>query len=200
MSSSKKALGAYAVGYGKPPVHTRFRKGQSGNRRGRPVKMPVRRAKALALAEAYRGVAVVENGMAVPLTALQAIMRRQVALALEGHGPAQRAVIEAVMGIEEEEAMAAQKHDAGKAKPHGQDDHAGAIDRIAVLLRLAAIGFARGHDGPSASAPEEAHDAASPGELPRVRTGASPQPPEGRNRVGRIFKFLVKFPVKFRVS
>ena len=26
----------YEVGYGKPPPHTRFAKGQSGNRRGRP--------------------------------------------------------------------------------------------------------------------------------------------------------------------
>jgi hypothetical protein len=26
----------YEVGYGKPPEHTRFKKGQSGNRRGRP--------------------------------------------------------------------------------------------------------------------------------------------------------------------
>ena len=26
----------YPVGYGKPPVHSRFKKGQSGNRRGRP--------------------------------------------------------------------------------------------------------------------------------------------------------------------
>lgn len=28
--------GGYAVGYGKPPLHTRFRKGRSGNPRGRP--------------------------------------------------------------------------------------------------------------------------------------------------------------------
>src|SRR4051794_8925813 len=27
---------AYEVGYGKPPQHSRFRKGQSGNLRGRP--------------------------------------------------------------------------------------------------------------------------------------------------------------------
>ena len=27
---------AYEVGYGKPPLHTRFRKGRSGNPRGRP--------------------------------------------------------------------------------------------------------------------------------------------------------------------
>ena len=30
------ASSGYAVGYGKPPVHTRFRKGQSGNPAGRP--------------------------------------------------------------------------------------------------------------------------------------------------------------------
>jgi hypothetical protein len=30
------AASGYAVGYGKPPLHTRFRKGQSGNPRGRP--------------------------------------------------------------------------------------------------------------------------------------------------------------------
>src|SRR4051794_32456458 len=28
--------GDYAVGYGKPPLHTRFRKGRSGNPAGRP--------------------------------------------------------------------------------------------------------------------------------------------------------------------
>ena len=28
--------GDYEVGYGKPPPHTRFAKGQSGNPRGRP--------------------------------------------------------------------------------------------------------------------------------------------------------------------
>jgi hypothetical protein len=27
----------YSVGYAKPPLHTRFQKGQSGNRKGRPV-------------------------------------------------------------------------------------------------------------------------------------------------------------------
>ena len=31
-----EALRGYEVGYGKPPRHTRFKKGQSGNPRGRP--------------------------------------------------------------------------------------------------------------------------------------------------------------------
>jgi hypothetical protein len=31
-----KEFGDYEVGYGKPPLHTRFQKGQSGNPQGRP--------------------------------------------------------------------------------------------------------------------------------------------------------------------
>ena len=36
MSREKKTSGDYDVGYGKPPKHTRFKKGQSGNPKGRP--------------------------------------------------------------------------------------------------------------------------------------------------------------------
>jgi Family of unknown function (DUF5681) len=31
-----KKNGDYPIGFGKPPIHTRFKKGQSGNPRGRP--------------------------------------------------------------------------------------------------------------------------------------------------------------------
>lgn len=36
MSRKKKTDGDYDVGYGKPPKHTRFKKGRSGNPKGRP--------------------------------------------------------------------------------------------------------------------------------------------------------------------
>ena len=36
MTKPSKKAGAYEVGYGKPPVHTRFQPGTSGNPRGRP--------------------------------------------------------------------------------------------------------------------------------------------------------------------
>lgn len=36
MSGKKKPAGDYEVGYCRPPEHTRFRKGQSGNSKGRP--------------------------------------------------------------------------------------------------------------------------------------------------------------------
>jgi hypothetical protein len=80
MTSGKKGQGGYAIGYGKPPAHTRFRKGQSGNPSGRAIESPVRRAKALALEEAYRTVTVTvadgAGGVAMP--AIQAVMRRQI--------------------------------------------------------------------------------------------------------------------------
>jgi len=107
MTSGKKTRGGYAIGYGKPPVHTRFRKGQSGNPSGRAIEAPVRRAKSLALEEAYRTVTVADGAGGVAMPAIQAIMRRQIALAMKGNGPAQRAVIAAVKGIEDEQARAA---------------------------------------------------------------------------------------------
>src|SRR5437868_3953628 len=66
----------YAVGYGKPPRHTRFRKGQSGNPRGRP-----KEAKNLAtlLKEALNEpVVVAENGRRRKITMRQAIIKQLV--------------------------------------------------------------------------------------------------------------------------
>jgi hypothetical protein len=95
----------YATGYGKPPLHTRFRKGQSGNPAGRPRKSARPCAKELTLSEAYRAVVIKEDGdgRAEPVPALQAVLRSQVALAIKGNGPAQRAVLAAVQAIEDRE-------------------------------------------------------------------------------------------------
>jgi len=98
------AAADYAVGYGKPPLHTRFRKGQSGNPAGRPPNSARLRVQALTLEEAYRAVVVKEDGdgRAEPVPALQAVLRSQIGLAIKGNGPAQRAVLAAVKAIEEE--------------------------------------------------------------------------------------------------
>jgi len=92
----------YQVGYGKPPEHTRFCKGQSGNPGGRPAGMTAGRAKALVLEEAYRMVRVEDGDGVVAVPAIQAILRSQIVLASKGNGPAQRAVVAAVQAIEEE--------------------------------------------------------------------------------------------------
>ena len=92
--------GGHEVGYGKPPSHTRFRRGLSGNPGGRPRGMTVGRANELALKEAYRPVTVREGDKILTLPAIQAVLRSQVALAAKGNGPAQRALIEVIQAIE----------------------------------------------------------------------------------------------------
>jgi len=99
-NTSQDTSAACEVGYGKPPRHTQFRKGQSGNPGGRPRRLPVKRANALLLAEAYRSVAIKEDGRMVPVTALQAILRSQIELAINGNYQAQRDVLKAVQHLE----------------------------------------------------------------------------------------------------
>jgi hypothetical protein len=93
-AAGKPPAGEYAVGHGKPPKKSQFRKGQSGNPGGRPRGMTTGRAKALALKEAYRMVRVREGDRVVCVPALGAILRSLVALAAKGNAPAQRFVYE----------------------------------------------------------------------------------------------------------
>ncbi len=107
MTSGKNKSVPYRVGYGKPPLHTRFRKGRSGNPGGRPRHTATERAKALALREAYRTVAVKESGRVLALPAIQVVLRSQIALATKGNVQAQRAVLEAIRTIEHENVVEA---------------------------------------------------------------------------------------------
>ena len=83
-------------------VHTRFRKGRSGNPRGGSRAARHGRAKRLALMEAYRLVTIRDGETVVRVPALQAILRSQIALAAKGNARAQQAVIATVQAIEAE--------------------------------------------------------------------------------------------------
>ena len=87
------------LGYGKPPPWGRFKKGRSGNPKGRPKKAK-RRAYPVAGAadraideELSRKYKINENGKAVQATGLQAVARSQVQSALKGNSLAQREVL-----------------------------------------------------------------------------------------------------------
>ena len=66
----------YEVGYGKPPRHTRFTKGQSGNPRGRPP--GAKNLKTLLSEALNEPVIVTENGGHRKITKRQAIITQLV--------------------------------------------------------------------------------------------------------------------------
>jgi uncharacterized protein DUF5681 len=126
----------YEVGYGKPPVHTRFRKGVSGNPRGGSRAQRAARATRLALKEAYRLVTVREGDKVMSLPAIQAVMRSQVALAVKGNGPAQRALITAIHALEHQLATEAAAREQAEAE-RPPINYLDGARRIAFILRRA---------------------------------------------------------------
>jgi hypothetical protein len=102
MSDNKNTLPAradYEIGYGKPPVHTRFAPGRSGNPRGRPKgaknqpNLPAlneERLKDIIIEEAYRTIRVNEAAGIVDMTIAQAVVRSLAVNAAKGNQRAQR--------------------------------------------------------------------------------------------------------------
>jgi hypothetical protein len=78
------------VGYKRPPVHSRFKKGQSGNPRGRPKKAPDFMEDA---AEILGGTVTGQaKGKPITLPAVQAMFRTLCRQALKGDNQALRGV------------------------------------------------------------------------------------------------------------
>ncbi len=97
----------YEVGYGKPPADTRFRKGQSGNPRGRPKgarnKLPAlneERMKTIILQEAYRTITVREGLRNITVPIAQAVLRSLAVNAVKGQHRSQRLFAELLSAVE----------------------------------------------------------------------------------------------------
>ena len=104
MSTKKKkalAQDSNPVGYGRPPVHSRFRKGQSGNPTGKRRHNEAERVEALIRQEVYRLLTVREGDTVTKMPALQAVIRSQIACAAKGNVTAQRALLKLVQNIED---------------------------------------------------------------------------------------------------
>ena len=98
----------YDVGYRKPPKHSRFKKGESGNPRGRPKRpkhavpeMYEAGMKAIMLQEAYRLVDIEEGGKKTRLPLIQAIIRRLGVSAAQGRSRPRRYYMDLLRSIEE---------------------------------------------------------------------------------------------------
>jgi Family of unknown function (DUF5681) len=86
------------VGYRRPPVHSRFQKGQSGNPRGRPKKVPDFMEDA---AEIFGGAVTGQaKGKPITLPMVQAMFRTLCRQALKGDNRALRGVIEQMLTLE----------------------------------------------------------------------------------------------------
>ncbi len=87
----------YEVGYGKPPVRTRFKAGVSGKPRGRPrgakTKTPAlneERLKDIIMEEAYRSITVRDGERNISVPMAQAVMRSLAVNAAKGDHRSQR--------------------------------------------------------------------------------------------------------------
>lgn len=88
---TRKAKPTYDVGYGKPPTHSQFQKGQSGNPKGRP-KGSLNLATALNRALKEK-VTVVENGHRRTLTKLDVAIKGLVNRAVTGDAKAMQQML-----------------------------------------------------------------------------------------------------------
>jgi uncharacterized protein DUF5681 len=79
-ASKRSSDGNYSVGYGRPPEETRFKPGQSGNRKGRPKGS--KNLTTLVTEELRRPVILKENGKTRRVSKAEAIVKQLVNKAL----------------------------------------------------------------------------------------------------------------------
>jgi Family of unknown function (DUF5681) len=143
----------YAVGYGRPPTHTRFRKGRSGNPAGRPK--GGRGLAALLAAELRKPVAVREAGRLRRISKLEALVAGLVNKALQGDGRARAELVELVQREEAERRRA----DAAAPGARAEEEPLAASDQAIIEAfrrrAQATADAAEGEDGGGGAGGEE---------------------------------------------
>ena len=129
--SEKNISDSYEVGYGKPPKDTQFKKGSSGNPKGRPKKTPdfdaelIREFKSL--------ITINDNGRRTRISKFQGIVKQLTNKALTGNISALRMFLAVCQPALERAALSAtqQANDSGK----GGDLHSLTDEELEKLIR-----------------------------------------------------------------
>ena len=88
----------YQVGYGKPPQHTRFKKGESGNPTGRPKGS--KNLTTLLEKELKQRVVITENGRRRSITKQEAMVKHLVNKAVSGDRPLMQLLLDEIRLVE----------------------------------------------------------------------------------------------------
>ena len=92
MENNNTVSNSYEVGYGKPPKHTQFKPGYSGNKKGRP-KGSTNLFTAIEKLQKER-VRIVHNGKQKSISVTEAILRKAGMDALNGNAKAQKIMLD----------------------------------------------------------------------------------------------------------
>ena len=112
----------YDVGYRKPPRHSRFKKGQSGNPRGRPSGS---KNLSTLLSEALdEPVIVAENGKRRKISKRQAVITQLVNQSAKGDWRAAKILLDILHDIE------------GRAEPHAESSISSADEKVIEQLKM----------------------------------------------------------------
>jgi hypothetical protein len=157
----EKKDGNCEVGFGKPPKHTRFRKGHSGNPKGRP--RGSRNASTLLDEALKERVTISENGRRRKVTKLEAILKQLVNKAAGGdHRATQLLLANQIPKIEEHEASrSAMAERSPLPPPPSMEERRTRNLEIAKILREAGL-FDEGAQASNANS-----DAESPEKKPQ---------------------------------
>lgn len=92
MENNNTVSNSYEVGYGKPPKHTQFKPGYSGNKKGRPKGSAILFTAVEKLQN--ERVRIVHNGKQKSISVTEAILRKAGMDALNGNAKAQKIMLD----------------------------------------------------------------------------------------------------------
>ena len=136
--------GGYEVGYRKPPKHTRFKEGRSGNPKGRPK--GTRNLKTDLAEELQERILLREGGREIRITKQRAMVKSQLAKAIKGDTRASTLMLDLVLRLLELDMV---DRDDGRLT----DDEKAIIGLLEE--RLGQAGRASGNAAPEGNDPEE---------------------------------------------